>query len=99
MKQHDAAQLSTSQTVADKAWMKNVVHVIGGKDSSENYLFNFYMDQYKRIIQDTFYGGNVETFSKSSTAAVQIISGKRIEELFNGGLACWAILAILLQIL
>src|SRR5205085_8235966 len=48
---------------------------------------NFYMDQYKKIIQDTFYGGHVETFSKSSAAAVQIIASKRIEELFNEGIS------------
>ena len=39
MKQYEAAQASTSQTVADKAWMKNIIHVIGGTDSSENDLF------------------------------------------------------------
>ncbi len=87
MQQYEEAQASTSQTVADKAWMKNVVHVIGGKDSSESYLFNFYMDRYKAIIQDTFYGAKVETFSKSSAAAVQILAGKRIEELFNEGIS------------
>ena len=32
------------------------------------------MNSYKNIIQDTFYGGKVETFSKSSTAAVQLIA-------------------------
>ncbi|MEO6456080.1 MAG: C25 family cysteine peptidase, partial [Ginsengibacter sp.] len=87
MNQYEGAQASTSQTVADKAWMKNVVHVIGGKDSSENFLFNFYMNGYKNIIQDTFYGAKVETFSKSSAAVVQLISGKRIEELFNEGIS------------
>lgn len=87
MTQYEAAQASASQTVADKAWMKNVVHVIGGKDSVESYLFNFYMDGYKNIIQDTFFGAKTETFSKSSTAAVQVLAGKRIEELFNGGIS------------
>jgi len=87
MKQYEAAQASTSQTVADKAWMKNIVNVIGGKDSSENFLFNFYMDQYKKTIQDTFYGGHVETFSKSSAAAVQIIASNRIGQLFNEGIS------------
>ena len=47
-----------------KLWMKNVVHVIGGKDSSESDLFTFYMNQYKNIIIDTLYGGKVETFAK-----------------------------------
>ena len=87
MKQYELAQASTSQTVADKGWMKNIAHVIGGKDNSESDLFSIYMNSYKRIIEDTLFGGKVETFSKSSTAAVQIIASQRIEELFNQGLS------------
>ena len=45
------------------------------------------MDQYKKLYRILFYGGKVETFSKSSTAAVQLIAGKRIEELFNEGIS------------
>jgi hypothetical protein len=87
MKEYEQAQASGSQTLNDKLWMKNVVHVIGGSDSSENDLFQFYMNQYKAIIEDTLYGGKVETFSKSSNSAVQLISGQRIEELFNQGIS------------
>ncbi|MEO6329333.1 MAG: C25 family cysteine peptidase [Ginsengibacter sp.] len=87
MDQYEGAQASSSQTVADKGWMKNVINVIGGKDSSENYLFNFYMDGYKNILQDTFFGAKVETFSKSSAAAVQLIASKRIEDLFSEGMS------------
>ena len=87
MKQYEQAQNSTSQTVAQKVWMKNIAHVIGGKDISESDLFSIYMNSYMGIIQDTLYGGKVETFSKSSTATVQIIASQRIEELFNEGLS------------
>ncbi|MGI8581461.1 MAG: C25 family cysteine peptidase [Chitinophagaceae bacterium] len=87
MKQYEQAQASTSQTVADKAWMKNVAHVIGGKDNGESDLFTNYMNGFKRIIEDTLFGGKVETFSKSSTATVQAVASQRIEELFNEGLS------------
>ena len=85
MKQYEQAQVSTSQTVADKGWMKNVIHLIGGKDVNESDLFKLYMRSYKDIIEDTFYGAKVETFSKISTAAVQLISNRRIDELLNQG--------------
>lgn len=85
MQQYEQAQQSTSQTVADKGWMKNIIHVIGGKDSSENDLFNYYMGGYKQIIEDTFYGAKVETFAKSSSASVQLVANQRIEELFHEG--------------
>ena len=87
MQQFEQAQASTSQTVADKGWMKNMAHVIGGKDAAESDLFKIYMSSYERMIKDTFYGAKVETFSKSSTATVQILAHQRIEELFNEGMS------------
>ncbi len=87
IQEYEQAQASGNQTLNSKLWMKKVVHVIGGKDSSESDLFKFYMNGYKRLIEDTLYGGKVETFAKSSNSAVQLISGKRIEELFNEGIS------------
>ncbi|MEO5647642.1 MAG: C25 family cysteine peptidase, partial [Chitinophagaceae bacterium] len=87
MKQFESAQSATSQTVTDKAWMKNAIHVIGGKDSAESGLFHNYMSVYERIIEDTLYGGHVETFAKSSTAAIQVAANERIEDLFQEGLS------------
>ena len=87
MKEYEQVQASTSQTVADKAWMKNIIHLAGGSDSLESDLFNYYLNGYKNIIQDTFYGAKVETFSKTSNAAVQLVAGKRIEDLFQEGVS------------
>ncbi|MEO8109478.1 MAG: C25 family cysteine peptidase [Ginsengibacter sp.] len=87
IQEYEVAQASTTQTLANKLWMKNVVHVIGGSDSSENDLFTYYMNQYKKIIEDTLYGAHVETFAKSSNSAVQLVSGQRVEELFNEGIS------------
>ncbi len=86
IKEYETADASTTQTLANKLWMKNVVHVIGGKDSAESELFTFYMNQYKNVIIDTLYGGHVETFAKTSNSAIQLISGQRIEQLFNEGI-------------
>ena len=87
MKGFELAQASGSQTIADKAWMKNVIHVIGGKDSLESELFKAYMNVYERIIVDTFYGAHVETFAKSSTAAIQVAASQRIQDLFAEGIS------------
>ncbi len=90
VKEYEQAEVSTTQTLANKLWMKKVVHIVGGKDSSDNDLFGYYMSLYKDIIQDTLYGANVETFSKSSSAAVQLIAGQRISDLFNSGISLLA---------
>ena len=90
LKEYEQAQKSTTQTLENKLWMKKVVNIIGGKDSSDNDLFGYYMNLYKGIIEDTLYGGNVETFSKSSSAAIQLIAGQRITQLFNSGISLLA---------
>ena len=87
IQEYEQAQASAPQTLAAQLWMKKVLHVVGGKDSSESDLFKYYMNGYKDIIEDTLYGGNVETFAKSSNSAVQLISGQRLETVFNGGVS------------
>jgi hypothetical protein len=87
VKQYEQAQQSPVQSIQDKAWMKNFMHVVGGKDSGENAVFRNYMNLYKVIAEDTLYGAHVETFAKASVAAVQQIQSQRIEELFTEGLS------------
>ncbi|HET7117327.1 MAG TPA: C25 family cysteine peptidase [Hanamia sp.] len=90
IKEYELSEASTTQTTANKLWMKKGVNVIGGADSSDNADFGYYMNQYKGILEDTLFGGNVETFSKASSAAVQLISGQRITQLFNSGIGILA---------
>ncbi|MEO6838353.1 MAG: C25 family cysteine peptidase, partial [Ginsengibacter sp.] len=90
IQEYEQAQASTIQTTANKLWMKKVVNIIGGADSSDNALFGYYMNQYKAIVQDTLFGGNVETFSKESSAAVQLLGGQRITQLLNSGVGILA---------
>ncbi len=87
MKQYEQAQQSPIQTVGGKAWMKNIIHVGGGKDAAENDEFKNYLDGYKAIAIDTSFGAHVETFLKSSTGAVQQANSLRIEQLFQEGLS------------
>jgi hypothetical protein len=84
--EYDAAQAFSSPLIQDKAWMKNVIHVVGASDSVLQGILDTYMNKYKSIIRDTFYGGNVHTFSKSSADAVQQANNARISGLFQQGL-------------
>ena len=87
VKQYEQAQASTSQTVADKAWMKNIINVAGGGDQAETDLFVNYLNEYKYIAEDSAFGAHVETFVKASSSAVEQASGERIEQLINGGVS------------
>ena len=87
MKQYEQNQQSPSQTIADKGWMKNMLHTIGGSDSTENADFLIYMNGYKAIAEDTFFGAHVETFSKTSVSTIEQQQSQRISELFQEGLS------------
>jgi hypothetical protein len=87
VKEYEQVQASPSQTIADKAWMKNVINVAGGADNEESNLFVSYMDDYKRVMEDTSFGAHVETFVKASSSAVEQANGERIEQLINGGVS------------
>lgn len=86
VKQYEQAQQTSSPYIADKAWMKSILHVAGGKDADENSLFMQYMNGYKAIAQDSALGATVETFSKTSSGIIQQANSLRIEELFSEGL-------------
>ena len=84
--EYEAVQQSPLGSISEKLWMKNVLHVAGGRDTSENNAFRGFMNAYEQIIEDTAFGGYTETFTKTSTGAVQQASSTRIQELFEEGL-------------
>ena len=84
--QYEQAQRTQSPTIANKAWMKNFIHIVGGKNEGESSQLGSYMDQSKAIVEDTLYGGKVETFRKTSVATIQQASSERITQLFDEGL-------------
>ncbi len=86
VREYESAQQTPSPSIAVKSWMKDMIHVVGGRDSLENQSFRSYMNGYKTIAEDSSFGGYVETFTKTSTGAVQQANSARIEQLFNQGL-------------
>ncbi len=84
--QYEQQQAFQSPFIDDKAWMKNVVHVVGASDASLGNILLSDMDKYRRIIIDTLYGGNVNTFAKVTAAPVQAASSQLLYNLFQQGL-------------
>jgi len=85
--EYEQVQSDPSCSIADRAWMKNVIHVVGGADAQEDTQFEGYMNNYKRVIEDTAFGGRVETFKKTSASAVEQANGERIQQLINEGVS------------
>ena len=86
VQEYEATQAISSPLVQDKAWTKNVVHVIGGNEPALVAQLSNYMTKYKNIISDTLFGGNVTTFKKSSTETIQAIADQHLKDLFSEGL-------------
>ena len=84
--QYEQAQAFQSPVIQDKAWMKNVAHVIGASDEGLTNALVISMDGFSRIIRDTMFGGNVNTFSKTSAENVQLASSQKLQGLFQEGL-------------
>jgi|688.fasta_scaffold03384_18 hypothetical protein len=87
VKEHEAMLRTAPQTVKDKAWMKNVVHAIGGSDPYLQSVIFGYMSTNRDVVEDTSYGGKVYTFSKNTSLGVEQITSQELTNLFAEGLS------------
>jgi Peptidase family C25 len=85
--EYEAAQANPSCNIADKGWMKNVVHVVGASDDNLRQIIEDYMLHYRNTISDTLFGANVTTFSKTSANSVQQLNNSELERLFAEGIS------------
>ncbi|MBP7821497.1 MAG: hypothetical protein KA010_01145, partial [Saprospiraceae bacterium] len=82
--EHEANR-SLPQTVADRAWMKKIIHM-GGAVEEAGQIRN-YLDGMKNIIENNLYGGIVSTHLKTSDDPIQISSSGRIIDEINKGIS------------
>lgn len=75
------------QTIAEKAWTKQVMHFGGGSTASEQSLFKQFLYNYEQTIRDTFFGGDVKSFFKSNPDPIQYIQSQYIDSLINNGIS------------
>ena len=70
VKQYEALQQNTTdQSVAAKAWMKNVLQITGANNDASGIKIDTLQAQYQRTITDTLFGANVTIFSKTADPA------------------------------
>lgn len=87
VKEYENVQKTAPNTIEDRAWMKNVVHVTGSTDPYLGTVLCSYMHVYERIIEDTSFGGVVSTFCKTTTNPVEQLNDYRIKQLMEGGIS------------
>lgn len=86
VKQMETVVATAGNTVAERAWMKNVVHAIGGGDPYLQQVIASYMNVNKNILLDTSVGAKVYTFSKSSALGAEILTSDQLGSLFDEGI-------------
>lgn len=87
VKEYENAQQTPSSAVGDKAWMKNVAHIIGAGDDVLDDILYQYMENYRLKAEDTLYGAKVTTFRKTSTNAVEQLNDADLTRLMNTGVS------------
>ena len=87
VKEYEQNQAMASQSIADKAWMKNIVHIVGASEPGLEGLLSQYLDIYGDIIADTLFGANVTKFSKSGTSTIEQLNSNKLSKLFKDGIS------------
>lgn len=85
IKQYEAVAANAPQTAEGRAWMKNIVHAIGGGDVELSAQIGGYMNQLRSRIEDTLFGGHVMNFTKSP-AVTSDLTGPDLKRLFAEGI-------------
>jgi hypothetical protein len=84
---YTGAQTNPFQTIANKAWMKNVMHLAGGSSVEDQATFAAYLNKYKGIIEDTLFGGDVVSFFKTSTDPIEYIVSSYLDSIISSGVS------------
>jgi len=85
VRQYELLQATPSPLIADKAWNKNIVHLIGASDGATGDDLQRAMERFRQLIVDTLYGANVATFSKVSSVPVEPGSIDRLQQIVAAG--------------
>jgi len=75
------------QTISNKAWMKEILHLGGGTDAQEQSLFKNWLNQFKTTVEDTMYGGHVTSFFKTSSSPIQISQSEKLHARIDSGVS------------
>jgi hypothetical protein len=87
LKEYESAQVNNANTIQDRLWMRNVLHVTGVSEPLLGGRLCDFMTAYKNIITDTLCGSSVTTFCDGNATQISQIPATQITTLFNTGLS------------
>jgi len=75
------------QTIAQKDYMKQIIHLGGGTDLSQQNQFRTYLDSYASTAGGTSWGAVTNSVFKNSSAPIQTLPSELIRNLINEGVS------------
>lgn len=75
------------QTPDNKQWQKQVIHLGGGITLGEINTMRTYLNNYKTIVEDTFYGAKVYSVFKTSTAPIEVATSEYLRNRIDSGVS------------
>lgn len=64
-------KMQTYETNMADYWMKNIIHLSGGKSGSEHQILRGYLNNYKAWAEGRWMGARVHSFQKNTSAPIQ----------------------------
>lgn len=81
------AAANVSQTLENKAWMKNILHLGGGSNASEQSSIKNSLLDMENVISNNKFGAKVSSFYKKSSDPVQTSVSQQIFDRINKGVS------------
>ena len=73
--------------VPEKLWQKHILHFGGGANAQEQFQFQNYLKHYEQDLEDTLFGGDVESFYKSVSDPIDPVTLYEVNEYINAGVS------------
>ncbi len=86
-KAHERSQREGAQTLEDKRWLKEIVHLSGGGGANEQERLFGHLEVMRDTIEKSMYGARVNTFRKTATATVTSSQSAELTQRLNDGVS------------
>ena len=83
----EAVQQNSNQTIEERAWMKQILHLGGGGNTGERDLIRRHLEGMEEIIESNVFGAEVVSVFKSSNDPVQQSKSEEIFDRINDGVS------------
>lgn len=87
IKTYESIQQELQTVAGDHAWTKQVVHLSGGIDPTEQLAIKVYLETMEQSLRQSRMGAEISTFYKTGTGAVQQSQTAGLKEKLEDGLA------------